>query len=191
MKKVKGYVGMTMEQYENLLIKSGKELSSWNVSNYDNLVYFWNVEKIMETEDLEKEEAIEQARRQAIWSGLTNVANFGSDYLVILELNLPENLIEDDDSCKNMEQASCIHINDFDNNFIWNAEKAEVSMMLYPFILAGVTKNEYFVQQYDNILLNSLVEAVEGNDMVYDLIDNDYYLEFERMDTNHTLKEAI
>lgn len=191
MKKVKGYVGMTMEQYENLLIKGGKELSSWNVSNYDNLIYFWDVEKIMETEDIEKEEAIEQAKRQAMWSGLTNVANFESDYLVILELNLPENKIEDDDSCENMDQASCIHINDFDNNFIWSAEKAEVSMMLYPFILAGITKNEYFVQQYDNILLNSLIEAVDGNDMVYDLMENDYYLEFERMDTNHTLKEAI
>lgn len=190
MKKTKGFVEMTLEQYENLLVKGGKYVSSWTVSNYDNCVYFWDVEKIMENEEVEKEEAIEISKKSAMESGLVNVANFESDYLIRLELSIPKNLIDDDDSCENMNEASCIHINDFVDSFIVGAEKAKVSVMLYPYILCGIIGNKYFEQQFDNPLLSSLIEAVKDTDAVYDIIENEYYIDFEYMDIS-TLKKAI
>lgn len=193
-KTIKGYVGMTKEQYENLLIKGGKGESSWSVSDGDNCIYFWNLEKIKEMEyenDDDYEASIDYAKQQAMWSGLTNVANFKSDYLVILTLSIPENLIDDDDSCENMDEASCIHINDFDNKFIIEAEQAEVSTMLYPYILCGVTENKYFQLHNNDYLLSKLIEAVKDSDTLCDIIDNGYYLDFEKLDTTLTLAEAV
>lgn len=136
------YHGTTKENLNRILTGEGKQSGPWTVSDLDNMMYFWNQSKLLESgEDIEIgiDYAFDAASTQAALKG-------ENTELYVLECEINDSILEDDYSCENMEMASCINISDFNLNMIKKVYKADFNKWHAPYHIAWLLGNMYFNQ---------------------------------------------
>lgn len=167
--------GTTKENYENMLKGNCKDNPTWNCSD-DNEIYLWDAEKNLENSDDVKEYCINQAFESA---QLTAAIKGKDTDLIVIELEIPSNLIEDDYSCDNMSDvASLISFDDFSTDFIKSTFKCSYSAYLSPFVLSGVIGREQFNDcniEYDLI---TLAKDLHGKDI---FLETMYEFDYEKI----------
>lgn len=154
-----------------------KKLSVWNASNYDEYMYFWDLNKIKESD--ETEENIYYALNQAINSALVHACsnNDKKIVLIIKKYEIGNENVENDDSCPNMIYASCIH-NDYLEDF--ETLKIELKNPL----------NEFYRYLFNRFLIdNEYFDENMVNDEYLTILKEISNLEFSSID--ETMYEKI
>jgi len=176
------YHGTTQEGLVNILSSSGiKKITPWTVSDDDGCMYVWPQDKIITANMLEGEdlECIEDACMQAAGiSARIQAATSGEEDIIILVLDIPDTLLQDDYSCDNMPtSASLILCNDFNKDFIAKVYSAECSKYLHPFVISGLLDNPYInLVDVDTDLL-SAARAIREADVYFEPLEEIEYLE--------------
>ncbi len=158
-----------------------KESYTWSCSDdYD--LYVYPIDKIKkeigDDEDESDDNAFYESIRRAFESARITAACHDSKYseLVVIELDIPDELLEDDWSCENMSDvASSVHLSQIDVSMVKSIHvdhKAYSSMLRAP-ILIGVYKMNYFNTEKltDNEL--EILDKMSGVDFSF-LHDDDF-----------------
>lgn len=141
---MKCFHGTTTKGY-NAITKGGTEskpCSPWTVSDEDGCLYVWPQNKLEESyayEDINQMiiHAFESSEIQAVFTQDRN--------LFVLELEIPDELLEDDYSCENMSDvASFIDSSNFDKNMIVKVYKCDFNIWKSPFIVKSLLCNVHF-----------------------------------------------
>jgi hypothetical protein len=155
--------GMTEKAYKQWATTDSKPtnvISPWTVSDNDGFTYLHTIDHAMiecSTDDIDeaKHFAISQAKESAFIQAAVNNDNC----VYVIEMELPDELLETDVSCENMDFCKCIDSGTF-NRY---KEKAiihcfPVNPMLHIFRIAGLINNNYF-NKYE--LPDEIVEAAK------------------------------
>jgi hypothetical protein len=140
-------------------------ISTWVCSDGDGMTYLHTIEHSINELDCTDESeaiqfAIQQAKESAIIQAAIIQAAINNDSIVyVLQIDLPDESLQIDRSCRNMEYCRCIDSDEFDalkDNAI--IHRFEVNLYFHVFRLAGLIKNEQFnVYALDG----GLIEACE------------------------------
>jgi hypothetical protein len=120
-------------------------ISPWVCSDGDGMTYVHTLE-FSETETGEDGEyAIDHAIQQAKESGIIQAAVNDDSIVYVLEVNIPNEILEVDFSCNNMEHCRCLPSEEF-NQYAKNAKIHEFSInkFFHVFRLAGFVNHEQF-----------------------------------------------
>lgn len=138
--------GTTKAGYNAIINRTGKESGPWYCSDRDGCTYvypFDKVEKEWVTED--EEETEQRALQMAFESAQIQTVHNTETTLVAIVIEVPDNLLDDDFSCENMDSiASCFNIADWDKVTILNVYECETNIYHKPFVLAGLIGMEQF-----------------------------------------------
>lgn len=158
---MRAFHGTTYENFINLIKGGDKPSGAWSVSDKDGMFYVYPLDKLL-TEFLgcdDLKDVSEEDWEQAISQGLYNALASGcftaamamkTQKIVVLELDIPDEDLDDDFSCENMAHiASCAY--GFDKDWIKNIHSAEFHAMYSPF----------FVPDLDNDCRNNYPEELE------------------------------
>ena len=139
-----------------------KNKSIWNCSTYDKDMYFWDLRKIQEYDELEEnlKYSIEQALQSAIIQA--NINKEKTLTVIVKKINdSNKEFIEDDFSCPNMNYASSVNndcLNDFET-VIFNV-KNPINENFRLFNLSFLLNNEYadknMINESDLVILEQL-----------------------------------
>ncbi|EGE3643936.1 hypothetical protein DLV40_24230, partial [Shigella flexneri] len=98
--------GTTQENFINLINGGDKPSGVWNCSDMDGCFYVYPVNKFYDVENLDDEQITDEGIRNALDSAsITAAYQMKSQKLVILELDIPEDDLQDDWSCENMSDV--------------------------------------------------------------------------------------
>lgn len=134
---------------------SRKSETVWDVSDNDGCFYVYPKDKLIDSygyEEDDKDSMINLVFENGI---IQTVCNDG-DKAYVIELDIPDELLQDDYSCSNMSDiASFIECDDFDTSMIKTVYQKEVSIYFKPFIVMSLIDNKNFTDMYidDNLLL--------------------------------------
>ncbi len=155
---MKCFHGTTKKGLKSILANVGtKPNAPWVCSEDDGSTYVWPQNKLEDSYDFEEHEqfvchAFESAEIQAVIADEQEV--------FVLELEIPDHLLEDDYSCDNMaEVASLIEMSDFETNMIVSVYKKTLNKWNAPFVIANLLGNE----QFNTFCIDeNLLEAAEA-----------------------------
>lgn len=182
--------GTTLENW--LKIKEegfAPEQQTWNVPCF-NETYFYDMDKTSypEDEDYSKEECIRQAFDNAQISA--SVQNFMGNTLVVLELEVDEELVEDDQSCENMDNvASVVNNDDLDLSMIKKVHTCEngyLPSFRLLYVVHLIQNNDYFVT---NTFNNIEIEMAEQLNVPF--VDEMHNFEYETENVYFDILEAV
>lgn len=158
--------GTTEENYKRILKGEDKLTGPWTVSDKDNCMYFWPLDKADSKEDA-IQHAFEAAQVQAAIRGEDTDL-----YVIVCEI--PDELLQDDYSCENMDSmASYILCSDFDIDMIKEHFISRYNKWYSPFIINGLLQNPHF-NRY--IVEDTLLLMAESVGDVY--LDDMYYFDY-------------
>jgi hypothetical protein len=145
---MKAFHGTTKKGLNAILNGGSKPNCPWTVSDNDGMTYVWPLDKLVSANALEDDDASYQTEygiRQAFESAEIQAVMEESEAIFVIELDIPDELLEDDFSCENMDNvASVLHMNDFDLKFIKKVYIADLNKWSFPFIVSGLLQNEHF-----------------------------------------------
>ena len=153
---MKAFHGTTYENFVNLMKGGDKPSGAWKASDCDGLFYIYPIDKMI-TEFLGLDDIIgvsaddyEEARQQGLFNALasgsfTAALAMKTQKIVVLELEIPDEELQNDWSCENMAHiASCVY--GFDKNWIKNVHSSEFHAMYSPFFIPDLSnpyRNEF------------------------------------------------
>ena len=177
-KTIKVYHGTTKESYRSILnnlYKKDEFNSIWSCSDKDGYFYLWNSDKCLE--DYEENEVHEVLLKSSFESAQLQAAFRGKDTkLIVLELEIPSELIEDDDSCENMDWCSRIDFNNFNPEFIKRVYSCDFNSWLSPFVLTNISNNNLFNKFYLDEKMEQFMEKIKNyNIFLDDIYGLDYH----------------
>jgi|TARA_A100001391_G_C5029018_1_gene267842 hypothetical protein len=172
---MKCFHGTTKKGLNAILNSDGyKPNSPWTVSDNDGAMYVWPENKLAEQYDFED---IEQMIYHAFESAEIQAVVEDSTEIFVLEMEIPDQILEDDHSCDNMANiASFINMNDFSKNMIVNIYKTTLNKWNAPFIVANLLSNPNFNQWCLEEDLLSLAETLQNSDFYRDPTEFDFEL---------------
>lgn len=166
---MKCFHGTTLRGFEAIKNKAGhKPNNPWSCSYNDGAMYFWPMNKLdEEDEDLGIRQAFESAQVQAAVS---------EDFeLYVLEVEVPDELLEDDYSAENMDSvASYINMSDFDYKMVVKVYKVEMNPWFAPIIISMLLNNTHFNRYSVGENLLRVAESMVNVEYFDDLLDFDY-----------------
>lgn len=174
----------------SFLVNEFKKSSCWGCSLHDNYVYVWNPASF-ESEFQESYSeppwynftpdsdvlSVAECFRYAKDSAYTQAAHLGKDtQCMVYVLDIPQEYLEPDTSCPNMENALRFRKTDFDPSWIVGLYTKDFSSYASPFLVANLLRNEYFEDSLmdENLykIAKSLFNAPQTLESVYcDLVD--------------------
>lgn len=166
--------GTTKKNFE--LGIDAKETSIWNCSN-DNYMYFWDVEKIHEYDEIEENR--KYAIQSAIESACIQACINKDDMLTLIfkKYSLHDENIENDFSCNYMTYASTIDCDLLDNYetkviHIENPIPETLRLFNIQFLLDNENTNYDVIEELDLKVLNMIknIESCEISETIQDLI---------------------
>jgi len=167
--------GTTLENWLNIKKEEGfaSNQTNWNCSGYHE-TYFYDMDKECNDEEQCIQAALESANLAA------SIQNYNGNTLVVLELEVPENLVEDDYSCENMDTiASVVNNDDLDLTMIKKIHICKTgylpSLRLY-YVSELLKNNQYIETSTFNELELSIVHQTEFP-FIQDLHEFDYETE--------------
>ena len=135
--------GTTKKGLNSILNNAGiKPNAPWVCSESDGSMYVWPQDKLESSYDFEEKDqfichAFESAEIQAVVADETEV--------FVIELNIPDDLLEDDYSCDNMSDvASVIDMSDFTTDMIVKVYSNTLNKWNAPFVISNLLSNQEF-----------------------------------------------
>lgn len=151
--------GMTQKAYYNLFnYANNNVISPWVCSADDGMTYLHTIEFAMEeTGECKEEDAKYFAIQQAKESAMIQAAINADSKVYVIEVDLPDEKLEIDYSCNNMEYCRRIDSEAF-NKYSKDAiiYSFDVNPAFHGFILAGLVNNEQLnTSEIDPVLLKA------------------------------------
>ena len=137
------YHGTTREHAINILANGNKTTATWHCSD-DAYLYLWCPDVLIKNRECEKEDSGAMAIQFAFESSQITAAmseNMQKE-LIVLCFDFPENLIELDESCENMELSRRICLQDY-TKYYKTSFVAKHNPRLDAFVLSGLLDNQY------------------------------------------------
>lgn len=171
------YHGTTFKNAKAII--SGNKIKpegAWNDSLRDDYLYLWPANKV------ERKEGWESTLQELLYNGFSSAqiqaAIEGENTkLVVLELNIPKWLVDDDISSEIMVRyASCIHFEDLQKDFIKSVYICDYNKWHSPFILASLLKRDNFSGYIMDDSLLSLAQTLSDVNLpaMDELLEFDY-----------------
>lgn len=170
---MKCFHGTTQENFVNLMNGGEKPSGAWNCSDSDGCFYVYPVSKFYDVEDMDAEQITEEGIRNALDSAsITAAFQMKSQKIVILELDIPEDELQDDWSCENMSDVASF-TEYFDRAWIKKIYTTEFNAMYAPFFVPNLNNRNlgYVPDELHNIAV-MIQRSDEMNSVFCDLCDN-------------------
>lgn len=170
---MKCFHGTTQENFVNLLSGGEKPSGAWNCSDSDGCFYVYPVSKFYDVEDMDAEQITEEGIRNALDSAsITAAFQMKSQKIVILELDIPEDELQDDWSCENMSDVASF-TEYFDRAWIKKIYTTEFNAMYAPFFVPDLNNRNlgYVPDELHNIAV-MIQRSDKMNNVFCDLCDN-------------------
>ncbi len=170
---MKCFHGTTQENFVNLLSGGEKPSGAWNCSDSDGCFYVYPVSKFYDVEDMDAEQITEEGIRNALDSAsITAAFQMKSQKIVILELDIPEDELQDDWSCENMSDVASF-TEHFDKSWIKKIYTTDFNAMYAPFFVPNLNNRNlgYVPDELHNIAV-MIQRSDEMNNVFCDLCDN-------------------
>jgi hypothetical protein len=135
-------------------------------SENDGEMYVWPQNKLEDSCDLEEHEqfvchAFESAEIQAVVSDEVGV--------FVIEMEIPDNLLEDDYSCENMaDVASYVTMDDFETGMIVHIYRKTLNKWNAPFVISNLLGNGQFNKYCIDENLLEAAEAIQQAEIYKD-----------------------
>ncbi|ELT8207017.1 hypothetical protein R9D86_000397 [Escherichia coli] len=169
---MKCFHGTTQENFVNLINGGDKPSGVWNCSDMDGCFYVYPVNKFYDVENLDDEQITDEGIRNALDSAsITAAYQMKSQKLVILELDIPEDDLQDDWSCENMSDVASF-TEYFDKEWIKKVYTTEFNAMYAPFFVPNLNNRNlgYIPDELRNIA--AIVQRSDEMSNVYcDIFD--------------------
>lgn len=169
---MKCFHGTTQENFVNLINGGDKPSGIWNCSDMDGCFYVYPVSKFYDVENLDDEQIIDEGIKNALDSAsITAAYQMKSQKLVILELDIPEDDLQDDWSCENMSDVASF-TEYFDKEWIKKVYTTEFNAMYAPFFVPNLNNRNlgYIPDELRNIA--AIVQRSDEMSNVYcDIFD--------------------
>lgn len=169
---MKCFHGTTQENFVNLINGGDKPSGVWNCSDMDGCFYIHPVSKFYDVENLDDEQIIDEGIKNALDSAsITAAYQMKSQKLVILELDIPEDDLQDDWSCENMSDVASF-TEYFDKEWIKKVYTTEFNAMYAPFFVPNLNNRNlgYIPDELRNIA--AIVQRSDEMSNVYcDIFD--------------------
>ena len=144
---MKCYHGTTKKGLAAILSgENHKPTSPWNCSDQDGVMYFWPLDKTIESEGCEDEsEGCERAIGKAFEAAQVQAALTGESEMYVIVVDIDDDLLQDDNSAPNMaDVASCIDMVDFDSSAVTDTHTCTFNKWHAPFVIKGLMQNPHF-----------------------------------------------
>ncbi|URY12422.1 hypothetical protein [Shigella phage ESh20] len=169
---MKCFHGTTQENFVNLINGGDKPSGVWNCSDMDGCFYVYPVSKFYDVENLDDKQIIDEGIKNALDSAsITAAYQMKSQKLVILELDIPEDELQDDWSCENMSDVASF-TEYFDKEWIKKVYTTEFNAMYAPFFVPNLNNRNlgYIPDELRNIA--AIVQRSDEMSNVYcDIFD--------------------
>lgn len=176
---MKCFHGTTQENFVNLLNGGDKPSGAWNCSDMDGCFYVYPVSKFYDVEEMDNEQITDEGIKNALDSAsITAAYQMKSQKIVILELDIPDEELQDDWSCENMSDVASF-TEYFDKEWIKKVYVTDFNAMYAPFFVPSLQNRNlgYLPDELRNI-----AAMVQRNDEM----SNVYCDIFENMQSNIT-----
>ena len=170
---MKCFHGTTQENFVNLLNGGEKPSGAWNCSDSDGCFYVYPVSKFDDVENLDAEQITDEGIENALDSAsITAAFQMKSQKIVILELDIPEDELQDDWSCENMSDVASF-TEYFDKSWIKKIYTTEFNAMYSPFFVPNLKNYNlgYVPDELRNIAV-MIQRSDEMNAVFCDLCNN-------------------
>lgn len=170
---MKCFHGTTQENFVNLLNDGDKPTGAWNCSDSDGCFYVYPVSKFYDVESLDVEQITEEGIRNALDSAsITAAFQMKSQKIVILELDIPEDELQDDWSCENMSDVASF-TEHFDKSWIKKIYTTDFNAMYAPFFVPNLNNRNlgYVPDELRNIAV-LIQRSDEMNNVYCDIFEN-------------------
>lgn len=135
---MKCFHGTTQENFLNMMNGGDKPSGAWNCSDSDGCFYVYPVNKFYDLDSMDDEEITNEGLRNALDSAtITAAFQMKTQNIVILELDIPEDELNDDWSCENMSDVASF-TEYFDKNWIKKVYTTEFNAMYSPFFVPNL-----------------------------------------------------
>lgn len=135
---MKCFHGTTQENFINLINGGDKPSGAWNCSDMDGCFYVYPANKIYDYDSLDDDEITNEGLRNALDSAtITAAFQMKTQKIVILELDIPEDELQDDWSCENMSDIASF-TEYFDKSWIKKIYITEFNAMYSPFFVPNL-----------------------------------------------------
>lgn len=165
--------GITAKAYEQYKLRQGKSgvVSPWVCSDNDGYTYVWPLSTCCEGVD-DPEEARHIGIRLARECALTQASVNNDEKVYVIVVDIPEDVLDVDYSCENMENARYIPENAFYNYNPVEILEFDCPIYWHPFIISGVFDNYQFNKSAINEDLLQFAKVCKGgeNSALYDII---------------------
>lgn len=170
---MKCFHGTTQENFANLLSGGEKPSGAWNCSDSDGCFYVYPESKLDDVENLDAEQITDEGIRNALDSAsITAAFQMKSQKIVILELDIPEDELQDDWSCENMSNVASF-TEYFDKAWIKKIYTTEFNAMYAPFFVPNLNNRNlgYVPDELRNIAV-MVQRSDEMNNVYCDIFEN-------------------
>lgn len=170
---MKCFHGTTQENFVNLLNGGDKPSGAWNCSDMDGCFYVYPVSKFYDVEEMDNEQITDEGIKNALDSAsITAAYQMKSQKIVILELDIPDEELQDDWSCENMSDVASF-TEYFDKEWIKKVYVTDFNAMYAPFFVPSLQNRNlgYLPDELRNIA--AMVQRNDEMNNVYcDIFDN-------------------
>lgn len=164
---MKCFHGTTQENFLNLINGGEKPSGAWNCSDMDGCFYVYPVNKFYDVEDMDAEQITDEGIKNSLDSAsITAAFQMKSQNIVILELDIPEEDLQDDWSCENMSDVASF-TEYFDKSWIKKIYTTEFNAMYAPFFVPSLQNRNlgYVPDELRNIA--TMVQCSDEMNNVY------------------------
>ncbi|QBP33069.1 hypothetical protein CHB7_gp117 [Enterobacteria phage CHB7] len=169
---MKCFHGTTQENFVNLLNGGDKPSGAWNCSDMDGCFYVYPVSKFYDVEEMDNEQVTDEGIKNALDSASVTAAyQMKSQKIVILELDIPDEELQDDWSCENMSDVASF-TEYFDKEWIKKVYTTEFNAMYAPFFVPNLNNRNlgYIPDELRNIV--TIIQRSDEMSNVYcDIFD--------------------
>lgn len=163
--------GTTSKGFKAIINGEGKAglHNPWSVSDNDGMMYFFDAEQILSECGFDEEsEAIAQGVNQAFEQARLQWACRGeAGDIVVMVCDVPDDIVEVDTSCPNMEHCRMIPCGSFNESMIKRVFTGSMDIWEVPSILGCVLGNDIFNTYELPEKLLSLAERIGFDDDIY------------------------
>lgn len=138
--------GTTLEGFKAIMAGNGKAdlPAPWTVSDNDGAMYFYDAAAVAGDYGCDEFDA-SYARNASYENATLQVAMTAkSGLVVVLTCDIPDDILEVDYSCDNMEHARSIGCDEFKLEYITAIHICEIDQWSIPFLIQGVIDNPMF-----------------------------------------------
>lgn len=163
---MKVYHGTTDKGLKAILSgENHKPNGPWTCSDQDGCMYVWPLNKVdsFSSDDRDEEAETEEQIIRAFESAQVQAITTATKELFVLEIEVPDDLLNDDDSCENMSDvASYLWMSEFKNSMVVKVYSVDFNIWHSPFIVRGLLDNPHFNKySIDNALIEIAHELSE------------------------------